>query len=154
MDDFEQDVRRAISTFITDIMKAAKRAAIEVILSAFDDKSNPSSDATATTEHQAPSMTASRRRTSTRTDTAEVRMRVVAFLREQPGPTTAQLSKALGIHSSKLRRMLRMLADDGAIRIEESSDTLFGGQRRRVYFALENANRAGADPLSRAAEAA
>lgn len=154
MDNFEQDVRRALATFITDITKAAKRAAIEAIGSAFDDKSNPPSDATATAKSQATSMTAARRRTSTRADTAAVRMRVVAFLREQPGPTTAQLSKALGIHSSKLRRVLRMLADDGAIRIEESSDILFGGQRRRVYFALENANRADADPLSRAAEAA
>jgi hypothetical protein len=154
MDDFEQDVRRAIATFITDIRKAAKRAAIEVILSAFDDKSNPPSDVTATAENRAPSMTGARRRTSTGADTAAVRMRVVAFLREQPGPTTTQLSKALGIHSSKLRRVLRMLADDGAIRIEESSDTLFGGQRRRVYFALENANRVDTDPLSRAAEAA
>lgn len=154
MNDFEQDVRRAIATFITEIKKAAKRAAIEAVLSAFDGESDLPSDGTATAKSKVPSMTAARRRTSTRADIAAVRVRVVAFLREQPGPTTAQLSKALGIHSSKLRPVLRMLADDGAIRIEESSDTFFGGQRRRVYFALENANRADADPLCRAAEAA
>lgn len=153
MDEFEQDVRRATANFLADLRELAKRAVLEVISSAFDDMSRQLSDAI-TAQGQAQSAPAARRRASTRADPAELRMRVMASLREHPGPTTTQLSKALGIHSSKLRQVLRTLADEGSIRIEESTDTLFGGQRCRAYFAVDDASRAAAEPLPRAAEAA
>lgn len=146
MDEFERDVRRAITNFLADIREAAKRAAIEVISSAFDDMSRLLRDAT-TAQDQSPSSAPARRPPSKRADPAELRMRVVASLRERPGSTTTQLSNALGIHSSKLRRVLRTLAEEGTIRIEETSDTLFGGQRRRAYFAVDDASQAAAEPL-------
>lgn len=71
------------------------------------------------------------------------RTAIVACIRENPGCNTTQLSRSLGLHKSKLRRQLRNLVDDGAIRIEELTSG-FGRRLRRTYFVVEPANGAHA----------
>lgn len=146
MGQFERDVKRAFDTFLADITSAAERAAIEGIHAGFVRASTQASHAVAATADDVPpSDELAHRRARAPIDRAAMRERVVACIRENPGWDTVQLGRSLGIYPSKLRRQLRELANDGAIRFEEQP-LGFGGQRRRMYFVGDPANGAHAEP--------
>jgi predicted ArsR family transcriptional regulator len=70
----------------------------------------------------------------TPTARAELLTRTLAVIREHPGSTTARLAKVLGLRIDPMKRYLKKLADDGAVRIEMQQ---VGGWPRRAYFAAE-----------------
>jgi hypothetical protein len=84
-----------------------------------------------------------------------VRARVLACIRENPGWDATQLGRSLGSFPSKLRRPLRELANQDAIRFEERPVGP-GGARRHVYFVREHASGAHAcvEPATASAEPA
>jgi predicted transcriptional regulator len=150
---FEEEVKVALEIFLATIRRAAERAAVEVIRSSFARVSVQMGGAVgASDEDAAPPDELAHRRASSTSDLAAMRERVVSWLRANPGSSTVQLGRSLGIHSYKLRRYLRKLADDGVIRFEESSAGL-GGLRRRAYYVVEVANEAPAEGSAAPVEA-
>jgi len=149
MTEFEQDVIRAIQVFLTSIRTAAQRAAVQGVESAFARVSNEANQMDETVAAAGDDTPRSDRRlhcgTLTPSERSAVVARAVAAIREHPGSTTAQLGQALGIRSERLRPYLQKLADDGAIRIEESQ---LGGLRRRAYFAVEHVNGHAEDTIA------
>jgi hypothetical protein len=129
----EQEVKRALDTFIADITRSAERAAIDGIRSAFV-RASPRPDAAVTEagDHVRVSDPSAHRRGPTATDRTSMRARVLVCIRENPGWDTTQLGRSLGSFPSKLRRPLRELANEGAIRFEHRSIDSVGPQRR-VY---------------------
>ncbi len=150
-DQLEQEVRRIIESFVADVWLLARRTIVHEVLAAFAGASDLALGAVAVAKVSPPKLAASRRPSI---DTAEERARIVGRIREHPGLSTAGLSKSLGIHPSRLRRVLRAMADERVIRIEASLDSLFGGQRSHRYFAVEPIQVAEADMFDRAAGAA
>jgi ribosomal protein S25 len=144
-DQFERDLRRAIEHFIADILAMAQRAAIEVIRSAFAARAKPTE---ASSGDQRPSGQSARRSASPLSDSFAVSARVVAFVREHPGRSTAQISQSLGLHTGVARRYLRQLADQGVIRIDEVP---VGGLTRRTYFWVSHSGEQSGAPTERAA---
>lgn len=138
---FQQVVKDAFATFLADITAAAEREAIEALRAAFARASRQAGAAAAVLP--ASDGRAHRRvdrRAAVRIDRAAVRDRVVACIREHPGWGPVQLGRSLAILPSKLRRHLRELVSDGAIRFEEGPAKF--GQRLRLYFVREPANGA------------
>jgi hypothetical protein len=135
----EQDVKRAIEILLAEITRAAQRAFIEEIHSAFDRASSQMSQVSGTSDHAPASDRPAQRRPPAPIDRAAVRARVVACIRESPGRDTTQLSRSLCIPPWKLRRELFELTAEGAIRFEVRPIGL-DGMRRRLYFVLEPAN--------------
>lgn len=68
------------------------------------------------------------------------------------GTSSGQLSQALAMPASIVRRHLRQPAIEEAIRIEGTSDPRFGGQRRQTFFPREP-DSVGAASLVPATEA-
>lgn len=62
--------------------------------------------------------------------------RVLTCIREAPGSNIAQLSRSLEMRASTVRRHLRQLWGEDAIRIEGTHDSRFGGQMQ-TFFARE-----------------
>jgi hypothetical protein len=140
---FQQVVKDAFATFVADITAAAEREAIEALRAAFARASRQTGDAVAPAAVPASDGRAHRRadrRAAAGVDRAAVRERVVACVREHPGWDPVQLGRSLAIFPSKLRRQLRELVNDGAIRFEEGPAKF--GQRLRLYFVREPANGA------------
>jgi hypothetical protein len=151
MGKLERDVKRALETFIAEVTRSAERAVIEGVRSAFV-RATPQADAAVigtdvrvTDDRRAP----------TATDRTSVRARVLACIRENPGWDATQLGRSLSSFPSKLRRPLRELANQDAIRFEERPVGP-GGARRQVYFVSEPANGAHAcvEPATASAEPA
>lgn len=145
----ERDVRRSVETFVGEIVRAAERAAIEAaneaIRASFAQVSGRP-DTVANSGGDVPSPGESAHKRAPTSPDVALTLNVVTRIRENPGCSTAQLGRSLGIHSAKLRRHLRKLAIDGAIRIEESRSK-FGGQRCYTYFVVEHVNGQCAGPV-------
>jgi hypothetical protein len=106
---FQQAVKRAFATFLTEITAAAKHEAIEAIHSAFAQALHPAGDAVAAAGTPVPpSEQRAHRRAVTRIDRVAVREVIVRCIRENPGWDTAQLGRHLTVVPSKLRRHLRI----------------------------------------------
>jgi len=144
---FEVDVRSALEIFVAAITSAAERAAIEGLHSAFQrafERVTQAGHAMGAVGNESPPPKEhAHRRAPAQIDRAAMRERIVAFIRDNPGCNTTQLSRSLGAHRSRLRRQLRNLADNRAIRIEERSPG-FGRQLHRTYFVVEPGNGASA----------
>jgi hypothetical protein len=141
----ERDVRRALETFVGEIVRAAERAAIEAIRASFAQVSSRLGTV-ANSGGDVPSPGESAHKRVPISPDVALTLNVVTRIRENPGCSTVQLGRSLGIHSAKLRRYLRKLAIDGAIRIEESRSK-FGGQRCYTYFVVEHINGQCAEPV-------
>lgn len=141
----ERDVRRALETFVGEIARAAERAVVDAIRASFAQVSSRLGTV-ASSGGDLPSPSKPAHQSAPTLSDAALTLNVVARIRESPGCSTAQLGRSLGIHTAKLRRHLRKLAIDGAIRIEESR-TKFGGQRCYAYFVVEHVNGQCAEPV-------
>ncbi len=135
----EKDVRRAVENFIVEVERAAQRAVLRIVRSAFsntddvvgivDDPTRPSS--------LTPLSRTPPRRPLTSDELTVMRAQLVARIDDRPGQTTAELARAMGVPSDRLRPQLRQLADAGVIRIEER---FLGGLWRHTYFAADPAH--------------
>ena len=79
--------------------------------------------------------------------------RVLACVRESPGSHIGELSNALGMRASTVRRHLRKLAQLEAIRIETMSDARFGGQQLQTFFPRADGDGVHATPSDRLVQA-
>lgn len=144
--EFEQVVKRALDTFIAVVVKAAEDAAIDAIQTAFVQVvAQRRHGETPSRNDERRSQDRAHRRTPANSDVAAVLDRIVAGIRENPGRHIGELSQFLELSASTLRRHLRKLANDGAIRMETRPDTRFGGQRIRMFFPVEQTHGAGAE---------
>lgn len=75
---------------------------------------------------------------------ALVRAQVTAIIRQQPDQSTAELARAVGVTSNKLRPQLRQLADEGVISVEEHD---LGGVKRYTYRAADLPPMHQSEPL-------
>jgi hypothetical protein len=139
---FEQDMKQACTTFIAEI----ERAVTAAIHAAFAQVSAHAVDAVATPRAGGPALDplpprrapvpALRRApvpASRSIDLAALREQLIGCIRDNPGSTTAQISRLLGIQPAKLRGQLGRLEAEGVFRCEERPDG-FGGQPCRAYF--------------------
>ena len=131
---FEQDVKQACATFIGGI----EAAVIAAIHAAFAQVSTHAVNAVAAPRAAIPALDPLPPRrapvpASRRTDLVALREQLLSCVRDNPGSTTAQLGRRLGIHTAKLRRQLGRLAAEGALRCEERPSG-FGSQQCRAYF--------------------
>ena len=130
----EQDIRRAVENFAAEIDRAARDAVARILRSALDGISSHMGEAGGNVRDDTPLSSRAPRRALTADELASMRTRLASLIREQPGQSTAELARALGLSSGKLRPELRQLADAGAIRIEKHC---LGGLSRYTYFATE-----------------
>jgi hypothetical protein len=129
----EQDLRRAVENFVTDVESAAQRAVLRILRSAFDGTSCHTGDtAGSASDDTPPSSSPTRRRALIADELVSMRARLASLIREQPGQSTAQLARTIGTTSNRLRPLLRQLVDAGTIRIEER---FLRGLWRYTYFA-------------------
>jgi hypothetical protein len=125
--------------FVAEVLEVTQQASIEAIERAFalalatraPLPTSPPGNASATTDVVAG-----------RTPTAEEGSKrdsdlVLACVRQAPGSHVGQLSQALARPASNVRRHLRQLVIEEAIRIADTSDPRFGGQRRQTFFPRE-----------------
>lgn len=139
--------------FVTEVLEVAQQASIQAVERAFALAlaararlaSSPHDDASATTD-VAPRPTPTEKAASKRESD-----RVLACVRQAPGSHIGQLSQALAMPASIVRRHLRQLAIEEAIRIDGTSDPRFGG-RRQTFFPREPGSVGTASPVT-AAEA-
>jgi hypothetical protein len=124
---------------ITNFAADVKRAVFRSMKSALDEVPGPASDpmpghagdAVARGGGDRPPLgRPAPRRTLTAEEMAVVRTQLTTLIRQQPGQSTAQLARAVGIPSAKLRPQLRRLADEGVIRVDEQFS---GGLKRHTY---------------------
>ena len=146
--EFEQEVHAAFQIFIAAVTRAAERTVVETIRSACARASLRAVRVVGAERGPPPGKSVARRMM----DDAAVRMRVVAYLSENPGKSPTRLGLALGIYHGTLQRYLREFVDDGTIRIEERF-VGFGRQRHRACFLVEHVNRAAAESPAAPAEA-
>jgi hypothetical protein len=132
-DQLEQELRRLVLKFVADVQHMTQHATFRILRSTFDRVlGRMDSTAISGVDGMPPLRRAAPRCTLTVHQLAVVRARLVTLIREQPGQSTAELARAVGIPSGKLRPQLRQLADEGVIRI----DTQFsGGLKRHTYRA-------------------
>jgi hypothetical protein len=141
MGQFEREVNRALEIFVATVTGVAERLTVEALRSAFVRGSHHTSGhavAPAGNEVPAPSKELHHRREPTSAAPAAVSAdRLVIFIRENPGWRSGQIARYLGIHTSKLRPLLRKLVADGTIRIEERA---VGTSERkyRTYLVVEH----------------
>src|SRR5262249_28857357 len=128
MNRFEQRLRRARDRFVSEAVQILADMAIQEIHDAFALASvgrgrlaNASSEAT-------PHRPQIKDKLEKAPPTATAQARVLACIREAPGSHIGELSSALGMRPSTIRRHLRKLVGVEAIRIEAKPDSRFGGQ--------------------------
>jgi hypothetical protein len=157
MGQFEREVNRALEIFVATVNGVAERLTIEALRSAFVRGSHYTTSGHTVTpagnEVSAPPNERHHRREPTSPAPAAVSVdRLVTFIRENPGWYCGQIGRYLGIHTSKLRPLLRKLVADGTIRIEERA--VGASERRyRAYFVVEHVNGERAEPSVLLAEA-
>jgi hypothetical protein len=153
---FEQEMNRALEIFIATVTGAAERLAIDSLRSAFArGRHHTSGHAVASAGNDAPAARIEphhRSAPASATSEAVLLDRLVLFIRENPGWHTGQIGRYLGVHTSKLRRPLRKLVADGAIRIEERAIGT-GARKYRTYLVVEHINGECAEPSAVPAEA-
>jgi hypothetical protein len=133
-DQLEQDLQRLITKFAADV----KLTVLRSLQSAFVGVPDLDADSMASaTDGMAPAgadthppRRAAPRRTLTAEEMAVVRTQLTTLIRQQPGQSTAELARAVGVPSAKLRPQLRQLADEGVIRVDAQFS---GGLKRHTY---------------------
>lgn len=133
-DQLDQELRRLVRKFVADVAHVAQLAAFRSVQSAFDGIADRADRAAAGDGDIPPPRRPAPRRTLTADQLAMVRAQLATLIRERPGQTTAELARAVGIPSGRLRPQLRQLADAGVIHIDTRS---LGGPRRNTYRAAE-----------------
>jgi predicted transcriptional regulator len=135
-DQLEQDLRRLITKFAADVRQAVLRNLQSVfadVPSLVADSTARATDAIAGADadtYPPRRGTPAPRRTLTADEMAVVRTHLIALIRQQPGQSTAQLARTVGVPSAKLRPQLRQLADEGVIRVDAQFS---GGLKRHTY---------------------
>ncbi len=160
-DQLERDLRRLIMKFEADVRRTVLRALQAALdatpsLDTADISPTADLDAGASAAEAAPGTAGiahpprrvSPRQPLTAEESAAVRVRLTAILRQQPGQGTRELANILGIPSARLRPQLRQLANEGVIAIEEHN---LGGVKRHTYRAVERNAGHHADSLPLAA---
>lgn len=163
-DQLERDLRRLILNFEADVRRAvlgALHAALDAAPNHDTADTSPAADldAEASDAEAAPGIAEIEdlprrllpRAPLTAEETAAVRIRLTAIVRQQPGQGTRELASTLGIPSARLRPQLRQLASEGVIAIEEHN---LGGVKRHTYRAVERHPGQHADLLPLAVGAA
>jgi hypothetical protein len=150
-DQLEQELRRLIVNFVANVRIATQRAALRSVQSAFAGIPDLAISATASGTDALPLRRPASRRTRTADELASVRAQLATLIRDQPGQSTAELARAVGIPGGKLRPQLRQLAEEGVIRIEERVNS---GLRRHIYLATEPLPGHRAEPPMAAGAAA
>jgi hypothetical protein len=123
-DKLEQQIRCLIAKFSADVTHIMHRS-MQSAFSGVPDLDADSEAHAADGHTRVAGDTGPRRPIKTRRPppTAEqmavVRTQVAALIREQPGQSTRELARTIGIPSTNLRPQLRRLADDGLIHIEK-----------------------------------
>lgn len=130
----EQEQRRLITKFEADVRLAVLRGLSSVFDRAADVDAGrlayPAAALSSAPVDPLPAPRAPARRTFTAEDLVAIRVRLTTLIRQQPGLSTTQLARIVGIPSGKLRRQLRQLIDERVIEIEEKAG---GGFRRHTY---------------------
>lgn len=134
-DQLEQDLRRLITNFAADVKLAVLRSLQSAFagVPAFADSAARATDGAArgaADTHPPRRATPAPRRTLTAEEMAAVRTQLTTLIRQRPGQSTAELARAVGVPSAKLRPQLRQLADEGVIRVDAQFS---GGLKRHTY---------------------
>jgi len=118
---FEQNLQQAFASFMAEtertVTAAIRKAFAEISMHPVDDA------AAATLLNPPPRLT----------ERALLREQLIRCIHDNPGSTTAELSRLLGVHDGKIRRQLRRLSVEGVLRWEERRSG-FGGQSSRTFF--------------------
>lgn len=144
-DHLEQQLRQLITKFEADV----KLVVLRSLQSAFDLGAAGLVRATEDLPRAAvdpfPVRQAAARRTLTPDELAVVRAKVTTLIRQQPGQSTAELARIVGIPSGRLRPQLRQLINEHVIEVEERIN---GGLKRHTYRAAEPRAEHRAQPIA------
>ena len=148
MNRFEQRLQRARDRFVREVAQIVEEMTIEAVDDAFalalirrPRVASPLMD----DSPQTPQIAGDKPPGNTvRTVTAQGR--VLACICEAPGSHIGELSSALGMRPSTIRRHLRKLAGVDAIRVEARPDSRFGGQPLQMFFPREHGDAARVEP--------
>ena len=118
MNNFQADMNRVVSSFVDEITRLARAAAMEMIDSALGSKRGP--------------RIASQRRGGKRAsgDIDRLASAFHAFVAKNPGMRIEQINKQLGTTTKDLQLPVRKLISDGALKTK-------GKKRSTTYFAAK-----------------
>ncbi len=128
MDNFQEEMNKAVQGFVAHITELARRAAVETLESAFGEGASSTPRAAVTAGALAPGRprgTRGAKRTSH--DIEATSSKVLAYIKINPGLRIEQVNKQLGTTTKDLALPLRKL-------IEEKKVVTKGQKRSTTYF--------------------
>jgi|ERR1051325_768807 DNA-binding transcriptional ArsR family regulator len=145
---FEQRLQRARDRFVREVAQIVEEMTIEAVDDAFALALVRRPPLPVPLPDNSPQMlqVAGDDTSGNASSTATTNERLLACIREAPGSHVGELSTALGMRSSTIRRHLRKLVHLEVIRIETRRDSRLGGQQLQTYFPRSDGDDVHAAP--------